>query len=70
MRIITAKTMTCNTCDTTFEYDDNELVRIPGYQCVAYVCCPKCHQQIIMIADEFKPVKERIIVEEENGKEN
>jgi hypothetical protein len=36
---------------------------------MAYVCCPKCHQHIIMIADEFKPVEERIIVEEENGEE-
>ena len=67
MRIITSKTMTCQTCDTTFEYEDNELIRIPNYPCMAYLMCPKCGQQIIMIADEFEKADEKIILEEDNG---
>lgn len=69
MKIIEGKTMTCQTCDTTFEYDDEELMRIPSYPCMAYLLCPNCKQQIIMIADEFREADKRIFVEEENGEE-
>jgi predicted RNA-binding Zn-ribbon protein involved in translation (DUF1610 family) len=34
---------------------------------MAYLMCPKCGQQIIMIADEFEKADERIILEEDNG---
>lgn len=69
MRIITSKTMTCQTCDTTFEYDDNELTYMVTHPCMAFLNCPKCGQQIIMIADEFKTTGNRIFVEENDGKE-
>ena len=68
MRIIETNMMTCNTCDTTFEYEDNELVAIMGTQYKMLVC-PKCHQQIIMVPDYKEPLKERIIMEEKNGEE-
>lgn len=64
-RIITAKTMTCKTCDTTFEYEDKELIPIPAYPCMAQINCPKCGQQIIMIADEFKEANKIIVVEDD-----
>lgn len=70
MRIIEGKTMTCKTCDTSFEYEENEIVRIPGYACMGAVACPRCHQQIIMVADEYKEAPTRIIVEERNNEDN
>jgi NAD-dependent SIR2 family protein deacetylase len=58
--------MTCNTCDTTFEYDENELFVVPSQPNMTLLCCPKCGQQIILVADGFKAANPRIIVEERN----
>lgn len=69
MRIIEGKTMTCKTCDTTFVYEENELVKIPGYACMCVISCPRCHQQIIMVADEHKEAPTRIIVEENENED-
>ena len=54
MKIIDGKTMTCRMCDTSFEYTDEDLVVLPGYPCMRIMACPKCHQQIIMVAEEYK----------------
>ncbi len=64
MKIIDGKTMTCRMCDTAFEYTDEDLVVLPGYPCMRIMACPKCHQQIIMVAEEFKEAPQRIIVED------
>ena len=69
MRIIEGKTMICNTCGCTIEYNDNEILQIPNYPCMGCIVCPTCGQQIIMVAGEFEPAKERIIVEEGNNHE-
>lgn len=67
MKIIEGKTMTCRMCDTTFEYTDEDLVALPGYSCMRITACPKCHQQVIMVAEEFKEAPQRIIVEEKSN---
>ena len=65
MRIIEGKTMICNVCNTTIEYDDKEILPVPGYHNLGVVVCPKCKQQIIMVAEDYKPLqKKQIIVEE------
>jgi RNase P subunit RPR2 len=69
MRIIDNDVMTCKTCDTTFEYSKDELMVVPTHPCMTFVMCPNCGQQIIFVASDFEPVKERIIAEEENGEE-
>lgn len=69
MKIITSNIMTCKTCDTIFEYDANELIRNPMYPCMAFLNCPRCGQQIIMIADDFKEVTKPIVIEEANDEE-
>jgi NAD-dependent SIR2 family protein deacetylase len=68
MRIITGKTMKCNTCDSTFEYIDDEMVYVPG-TLYKMLICPKCGQRTIMVPEYNEPLKERIILEEEHGKE-
>jgi hypothetical protein len=70
MKIIEGKTMTCKTCDTTFTYEENELVHLPGYACMCAISCPRCHQQIIMVADNYKEAPTRIVVEENNDEDN
>lgn len=69
MKIIEGKTMTCKTCDTTFTYEENELVHLPGYACMCAISCPRCHSQIIMVADEFREADKRIFVEENKDEE-
>ena len=69
MRIIEGKTMTCNLCSTQFEYDDSEITRVPGYPCLGAMSCPRCHSQIIMVADEFREADKRIFVEENKDEE-
>lgn len=70
MKIIEGKTMTCQMCDTAFEYTDEDLVSLPGYPCMKIMACPKCHQQIIMVAEEFKEAPHRIIIEENTDENN
>lgn len=43
MRILTGKTMTCQTCDTAFEYEESEMVAVPGFSCMKAITCPNCH---------------------------
>lgn len=62
--------MTCKTCDTTFVYEDDELVRLLGYDCMRAISCPRCHQQIIMVADDYEEAPTRITVEENNDEDN
>jgi uncharacterized protein with PIN domain len=69
MRIINNDVMTCKTCDTAFEYSKDELMVVPAHPCMTFIVCPNCGQQIIFVASDFEPVKERIIMEEENGEE-
>lgn len=68
MRIIDNYVETCRMCNTTFEYTEQEKFSLPGYSCMQVVVCPKCGQQIIMIADDFKSVENRIFVEDLNEK--
>lgn len=70
MRIIEGKMMTCKMCDTSFEYEDSEIVQVPGYPCMGMLACPKCHQQVIMVADEYKEAPIRVFVEENNNEDN
>lgn len=69
MRMIKNEVTTCKTCDTPFEYSKDELMVVPAHPCMTFIMCPNCGQQIIFVASDFEPVKERIIVEEENGEE-
>lgn len=66
IKIINGMTMMCQTCQTTFEYEQQDLIPIPTYPCMSFVMCPKCGQQIIMVADGYKEANKRIIVESEN----
>lgn len=66
MRIITNQVMTCNSCDTQFEYEKVEMVNVPG-TLYKLLICPKCGQQIVMVPEYNEPLKERIILEEEDG---
>ena len=65
MKIITGKTMTCHTCDTTYEYDDNDLIKIPAYPCMSQIICPKCGQVTILVAEDHKPANVEVVVMEE-----
>lgn len=69
MKIIEGEVMTCKTCDTPFEYSKDELMVVSAHPCMTFIMCPNCGQKIIFVASDFEPVKERIIVEEENGEE-
>lgn len=69
MRIIENDVTTCKTCDTTFEFNKDELMVVPSYPCMTFVVCPHCGQQIIFVASDFEQAKDRIIMEEENGEE-
>ena len=66
MRIIENEVTTCKTCDTTFEFNKDELMMVPSYPCMTVVACPKCGQQIIFVASDYEPTKERIILEDKN----
>lgn len=66
MRIITDSVTTCKTCDTTFEYNQGELMVVPTHPCMTFIVCPNCGQQIIFVASDFEPLKDRIIVEDKN----
>lgn len=66
MRIIENEVTTCRTCDTTFEFNKDELFTVPSYPCMTVVVCPKCGQQIIFVASDYEPTKERIILEDKN----
>ena len=67
MRIIENPTMMCNSCDTQFEYEKVEMVNVPG-TLYKLLICPKCGQQIVMVTEYNEPLKERIILEEEDDK--
>lgn len=69
MRIIENEVTTCKTCDTTFEFNKNELMVVPSYPCMTFIVCPHCGQQIIFVASDFEQVKNKIIMEEENDKQ-
>ena len=58
--------MTCQTCDTAFEYEESDMIAVPGFSCMKAITCPNCHQTIIMVPKDYEPIKQRIIVEEEN----
>ena len=70
MKIIEGEVMTCKTCDTSFIYEKNEMINVPGYANMRVISCPKCHQQIIMVADEYKEAPTRVIVEENKDENN
>lgn len=70
MKIIEGDVMTCKTCDTSFTYEKNEMINVPGYAHMRVISCPNCHQQIIMVADEYKEAPTRVVVEENKDENN